>query len=63
MQTTDLSPREQEVARLYSKGVSARYVAERLHISPRTVEVHIRHVYEKLGISRRDELIERYGRV
>ena len=56
-----LSPRERAVASLYSQGLSARRVAEKLSISPRTVEVHIRHIYEKLGIHSRDDLIEQYA--
>lgn len=53
-----LSRRKDEVARLYSRGFSAKYIARRLFISPRTVEVHIRRAYQKLGVSSRDELIE-----
>ncbi len=56
-----LSPREQSVAELYSRGFSAGYVAAKLFISKRTVEVHVRHIYEKLGVRSRDELIERFG--
>lgn len=56
-----LSPRERVVAELYSRGFSAKHVASKLFVSSRTVEVHIRHVYEKLGVHSRDELIERFG--
>lgn len=53
-----LTPRESMVASLYATGFSAKRVASMLSISPRTVEVHIRHVYEKLGAHSRDELID-----
>lgn len=56
-----LSPKERAVAALYSKGFSATHVASKLFISTRTVEVHVRHIYEKLGVRSRDELIERFG--
>lgn len=58
--TMVLSAREREIADLYSRGLSARRVAERCGISARTVETHVRHVYEKLGLHGRDELIERH---
>lgn len=54
-----LSPREQEVYGLASRGYTSRYIAARLVLSPRTVETHIRHIYEKTGVTCRDELIER----
>lgn len=56
-----LSPRELDVARLAARGFSARYIARRYGISDRTVETHIRHVYEKLSLSNRDAFIEDYA--
>lgn len=53
-----LSKRESEVYGLASRGFTTRYIAERLWLSPRTVETHVRHIYEKLGVHSRDELIE-----
>jgi DNA-binding CsgD family transcriptional regulator len=53
-----LTPREAEVARLVAAGISSREAAERLHISERTVETHLAHVYGKLGISTRAELTQ-----
>ena len=58
MDTQKLTPRENSVAKLISMGYSSKYVANRLFISARTVEVHIEHIYEKLFINSRDELIE-----
>jgi DNA-binding CsgD family transcriptional regulator len=44
---------ELAVARLVADGLTNREVAERLYISPHTVSGHLRHVFEKLGISSR----------
>ena len=53
--------REEQVARLAAQGHSNRVIAERLAISPRTVEAHIANVYEKLGIRSRLELTEHFA--
>lgn len=52
-----LSPREREVADLASTGLSSRSVALRLGVSERTVENHLQHIYAKLGLHSRAELI------
>lgn len=51
-----LSPREREIALFASLGYSSRFIAERFHLSARTVETHLAHVYAKLGIADRGEL-------
>jgi HD-GYP domain-containing protein (c-di-GMP phosphodiesterase class II) len=48
-----LTARETEVLGLIAEGCSNREVAERLHISPRTAEHHVEHVYAKIGVSSR----------
>jgi HD-GYP domain-containing protein (c-di-GMP phosphodiesterase class II) len=48
-----LTAREAEVLGLIAAGCSSREVAERLHISPRTAEHHVEHVYAKIGVSSR----------
>ncbi len=53
-----LSPREAEVASLLTRRISMRVIAGRLGISPRTVERHAFHIYQKLNVSNRKELIE-----
>lgn len=58
--TTELSRRQQEVYDLLSKGFSSRYIAFLLHLSVRTVEEHVRAIYQKLGLSSRDQLLARY---
>jgi DNA-binding NarL/FixJ family response regulator len=48
-----LSAREQEVLRLVSEGLTDREVAERLYVSPRTINQHLRSIYNKLGVNSR----------
>jgi DNA-binding CsgD family transcriptional regulator len=45
-----LSAREAEVLRLIARGLSNQQIADELVISVRTVERHINHIYEKLGV-------------
>ena len=52
-----LSPREAEVARAATAGLTDQQIGEELFISVRTVHAHLRSVYRKLGISGRHELI------
>ncbi len=51
-----LSPREQEVARLVAQGLTNRQVAEALFLSPRTVDRHLSAAMRKLGVSSRTAL-------
>jgi len=51
-----LSDREGQIAALAAAGLSNRAIAARLYISVRTVDNHLHHAYEKLGIAGRDEL-------
>ena len=51
-----LTAREREVAALARRGLSVRQMADDLHLSPRTIESHLAHIYRKLGVSGRDEL-------
>jgi len=46
----NLSPREIEVARLVSEGLSSKEVASRLNLSVRTVEKHRANIMDKLGV-------------
>ena len=54
-----LTAAEQAVARLVATGASNKEVAAVLSISPRTVEVHLGHVFRKLGIRSRGQLASR----
>ena len=51
-----LSPRESEVASLIALAMSNRQIAERLVLSERTVEAHVRSILAKLGYSTRIEI-------
>ena len=53
---SSLTASELTVARLVAEGLTNREVAERLFVSPHTVNSHVRHVFLKLGISSRVEL-------
>jgi DNA-binding NarL/FixJ family response regulator len=46
----DLSEREREVLALMAEGRSNRAIAERLYITERTVEKHVKSILQKLGI-------------
>jgi pimeloyl-ACP methyl ester carboxylesterase/DNA-binding CsgD family transcriptional regulator len=54
-----LSRREHEVALLASRGQTASEIASQLGVSKRTVESHLVHVYEKLEIGSKTELVRR----
>lgn len=49
----DLSEREVAVLRLIAGGATYRQVAAQLAISPKTVEHHVAHIYDKIGVSSR----------
>jgi DNA-binding CsgD family transcriptional regulator/tetratricopeptide (TPR) repeat protein len=51
-----LTPREREIAGLVAAGLSNRMIAERLVVSVRTVDNHLQHVFDKLGVRSRREL-------
>jgi DNA-binding NarL/FixJ family response regulator len=48
-----LTEREVEVLRLIARGLLSKQVAARLGISTRTVDHHVGHIYDKLGVSSR----------
>jgi two-component system, NarL family, response regulator NreC len=52
-----LSQRELEVLRLIAHGHTNPEIAELLHLSVRTVETHRTHIQQKLGLSKRSELV------
>jgi DNA-binding NarL/FixJ family response regulator len=54
-----LSERERDVLRLLSKGYRHKDIAVKLFISPETVRVHIKRIYEKLHVHSRSELLEK----
>lgn len=52
----DLTPREREVVTLIAKGYKYREVSEELGISQKTLETHMRNVFDKLGVASRSEV-------
>jgi len=54
--TESLTPSERRVASLAAEGMSNRDIAQRLFVTPKTVEVHLSSAYRKLGIGSRTQL-------
>lgn len=53
-----LSPREREVLRFTARGFSNLEIAERLFVSPKTVDTYRSRIMAKLDLHRRSELVE-----
>ena len=53
-----LSVREAEVMELIARGNSMATIADRLVISENTVRTHAKHIYTKLNIHKRQELLD-----
>ena len=55
-QRSELTPREQQVLELVEQGMKNREIASELGISPGTVKIHLKHIFEKTGIHGRHGL-------
>jgi DNA-binding CsgD family transcriptional regulator len=49
---------EREVARLVARGLTNKEIADRLFVSPGTVQTHLTHMYGKFGITSRVQLAQ-----
>ncbi|WP_045309375.1 LuxR family transcriptional regulator [Lentzea aerocolonigenes] len=56
-QVQGLTKQENRVARMAAQGLTNRQIAEMLHLTRRTVELHLSSAYRKLGINGRAELV------
>ena len=54
----ELSPKETEVMTLFAKGRSAARIQEELFISKGTVSTHLRHIYQKMDVHSKQELLD-----
>ena len=57
-----LTPAELDVVRLLTEGLSNKDIAARLFISPRTAQTHLTHVYSKLNLSSRVQVVQEAAR-
>jgi len=57
-----LTPTETQVVRLVSEGLANKDIAARLVMSRRTVQTHLTHLYTKLGLTSRIQLVQEAAR-
>jgi DNA-binding CsgD family transcriptional regulator len=54
-----LTPTERDVAEQYARGCSSKEIARSMYVSDNTVRTHLAHIFDKLGVHRKAELILR----
>jgi DNA-binding CsgD family transcriptional regulator len=59
---SSLTPAERDVVRLVCDGLANKEIATRLLVSPRTVQTHLTHVYTKLNLTSRVQLVQEASR-
>ncbi len=52
-----ISQKEQEILKLITQGLIVKQIAYRLKIAESTVSTHIKHIYKKLGVHNRSQVI------
>jgi DNA-binding CsgD family transcriptional regulator len=52
-----LTKQEQVLTALVCRGLSTTAIAQRLHITPNTIQEHLKSIFEKTGVSSRRELV------
>lgn len=52
-----LTDRERQVVTLLARGLANKAIASQLHVSKRTVDAHLGHLFTKLGLASRAELV------
>jgi DNA-binding CsgD family transcriptional regulator len=57
-----LTSTERDVVRLVTEGLANKDIAARLFVSPRTVQTHLTHVYAKLRLTSRVQLVQEAAR-
>jgi DNA-binding NarL/FixJ family response regulator len=55
-----LSEREQEVLGFLTKGYSSKEIADKMHVSINTIKTHLKHIYQKLHVRSRTEILLRF---
>ena len=57
-----LTPTEQTIGALAAQGLTNREIADRMFLSPKTVEVNLTRIYRKVGVRSRAALASRFAR-
>jgi DNA-binding NarL/FixJ family response regulator len=52
----NVTAREREIARMVAEGLTDREIAAHLRVSRRTVDRHLRNVFDKVGVANRAAL-------
>lgn len=55
-----VSKREREVIEVLSQGLTQKEAADQLFIAPKTIEVHIRNLFERFSVKNTTELVVKY---